>query len=171
MHRGESLGRFPVFRATVTEAHCLAEWMGGRLPSRNQWLRAAGGPPFDKDRRPGPFSGDKKDLVDLVPLDPKGEPSFGLGPWPVDWGKRDVSIHGCRQMATNGKEWTRDTGTSASDPTIPLERKNATPEVYVMGGSYTSPSQPLTFVQLQDIASVPCKDARDDVSFRVVLEQ
>src|SRR5439155_9498739 len=56
---GEKIGLFPVFRVKVTEAHCFAEWLGGRLPTKKQWLRAAGA---GEDKRPGPFSEDEKDL-------------------------------------------------------------------------------------------------------------
>ena len=65
--QGPEKGRLPVFRVTVTEAHCFAEWLGGRLPKVRQWRKAAG---EGEDTRPGPFAdnpGDKKDLgVGLV---------------------------------------------------------------------------------------------------------
>ena len=35
--------RVPVFCVTVTEAYYFANWLGGKLPSRNQWIKAAGG--------------------------------------------------------------------------------------------------------------------------------
>jgi serine/threonine protein kinase len=38
---GDDKGKLPVFRATVTEAHCFAEWMGGLLPTQQQWRKAA----------------------------------------------------------------------------------------------------------------------------------
>jgi Protein kinase domain/Sulfatase-modifying factor enzyme 1 len=161
--KGQQRGRFPVFRATVTEAHCFAQWMGGRLPGWAQWTKAIGCPTSGaEDRRTAPVSGDPGDPTDLV------RPAED-GPWPVDWGKRDVSIYGCRQMATNGKEWTRDT----VDPqvTIPLAEMLSAPQVYVIGESYTSKSQPLTFDALPVRRTQSCTKADPETSFRVVLEQ
>src|SRR5262249_29202248 len=93
-------GRLPVFRVTPTEAHCFAEWLGGRLPSKKQWLEAAG--MFDDHKKAGPFEGDITDKAGLAVA------SFLNGPRPVDWGSQHVSSRGCRQMAGNGFEWTRD---------------------------------------------------------------
>src|SRR5207249_4311193 len=125
----------PVFRVTVTEAHCFAEWLDGRLPSRRQWRKAAG---WGQDAgRPGPFDGSPEDKKDLA---------IGLedGPWPVDRGNRDVSIHGCRQMASNGCEWTRDLADDAKQTEIPIEEMILPPYVFKEGQSYLS-SEPLTY--------------------------
>ncbi len=96
-------GRLPVYRVTATEAYCFAEWLGGNLPTRKQWLKAAGAnepAAAGEAARVGPFAGaaDKSDIA------------VGLadGPWPVERGERDLSIYGCRQMAGNGREWARD---------------------------------------------------------------
>jgi serine/threonine protein kinase len=156
--KGQSRGRFPVFRVTVTEAHCFAEWLGGRLPTRRQWRKAAG---RGEDRREGPFAGASPDKNGLVrPADD--------GPWSVDWGNRDVSIYGCRQMATNGLEWTRD----LDDPgaTIPLETMHLPPKVYVLGESYLSDRQPLTFDAMAEPRVKNCSTADWEVTFRIVLE-
>jgi hypothetical protein len=151
-------GPLPVFRATVTEAHCFAEWLDGRLPTRQQWRKAAG---KDEDGRPGPFAGDPADTEDLA---------VGLvdGPWPVNQGSRDVSIHGCRQMATNGYEWTRDLDDNNSE--IPLQEMHGVRQVYVQGQSYLS-REPLTFKGMAEPSVRPCTKADPEVSFRVVLEQ
>jgi hypothetical protein len=150
-------GRLPVFRVTVTQAHCFAEWLGGRLPSRAQWRKAAGD---DDPSRVGPFDG-KPDRQGFA---------IGLmneGPWPVDRGDRDISIHGCRQMAANGKEWTRDLNDGKTVPVTSFVRE---PRAYWMGRSYESTLLPLTFNEMQKENSLPVTRSEYDISFRVVLE-
>src|SRR5205807_37161 len=155
---GPLKGRLPVFRVTVTEAHCFAEWLDGRLPTGRQWRKAAG---EGEDTRPGPFAGDPRDRKDLA---------VGLtgGPWPVDRGRRDVSIHGCRQTASNGFEWTRDLDDKVGE--IPLENMTLPRRVYVQGESYLS-GEPLTFQAMAMPRVKECTEAPFDVTFRVVLEQ
>jgi hypothetical protein len=151
-------GRLPVFHVTVTEAHCFAEWMNGRLPSCEEWRKAIG---LGEDPRKGPFDGDpdqKKDLAVALEAD---------GPWPVEKGDRDLSIHLCRQMATNGKEWTRDLQ-DKPEAEIPLKEMLGELHVYMMGRAYHSQS-PLTFAAMPAM-SVRCTNDESDVSFRVVLE-
>ncbi|MCI0455999.1 MAG: bifunctional serine/threonine-protein kinase/formylglycine-generating enzyme family protein, partial [Gemmataceae bacterium] len=155
-------GRLPVFRVTVTEAHCFAEWLDGRLPTPQQWRKAAG---WGEDSRPGPFHGDPLDLTNLA-LELKN------GPWPVDQGDCDVSIHGCRQMASNGYEWTRELADKGPGETaeIPLERMTLPRSVVRLGQSYLS-GEPLLFTAMVLHGTVSCKEAHVDVTFRVVLEQ
>ena len=100
--------RAPVFRVTVTEAYFFANWLGGKLPTKNQWIKAAGGrldqvTNPDEDNRKGPFDGDVDDPIGLAVNLGK------TGPQPVEQAKRDVSKFGCRNMSGNGQEWTRDT--------------------------------------------------------------
>jgi hypothetical protein len=159
---GTEKGRLPVFRATVTEAHCFAEWLGGRLPTQEEWWKAAG---RGEDSRLAPFDGNTQDKKDLA---------IGLsgGPWPVDRGNRDVSIHGCRQMASNGKEWTRDLSDkqSGEGQAIPLNKMNLPRQVCVQGQSYLA-TETLTFKAMDLPDVVLCTEAPFDVTFRVVLEQ
>jgi formylglycine-generating enzyme required for sulfatase activity len=148
---------------TVTEAHCFAEWLGGRLPKRAQWRKAAG---LDEDTRQGPFDGDPRDKKDVA---------VGLedGPKPVDWGERDRSLYGCRQMASNGYEWTRDLADNVSgkETEILLEEMLLPRSVIKVGQSYLS-SEPLTFAAMAAGKDVgPCTEASCEVSFRVVLER
>jgi hypothetical protein len=153
------LGRAPVFRVKVTEAHCFAEWLGGRLPTLQQLRKAAG---WGEDTRAGPFSGGPEDTTDLAvgPL--------MHGPWPVDRGDRDVSIYGCRQTASNGQEWTRNLIGAAAE--IPLDNVILPPQVLLQGERYTAKA-PLTFQGMLDRRSLNCLESSLEVSFRVVLEQ
>jgi serine/threonine protein kinase/formylglycine-generating enzyme required for sulfatase activity len=158
-------GSFPVFRVKVTEAHCFAEWLGGqfgKLPLKKQWFYAAG-----KDQgsyAPGPYFGQPS----------KEELAVGLidGPRPVTLGKNHVSIHGCRQMAGNGFEWTRNL--TGSPEHIPLEEA-LNPDlvrVVIVGQTYAggAKGQPLTFNAMNTPRDHPCSKSDFDIGFRVVLE-
>jgi serine/threonine protein kinase len=156
-------GSFPVFRVKVTEAHCFAEWLGGKLPLKKQWFYAAG-----KDQgsnAPGPYFGPRISKEDAV---------VGLkdGPRSVTWGGNHVSIHGCRQMAGNGYEWTRNLTVSAEH--IPLEEALNPNSVHVeiVGQTYApgATAQPLTFDAMNTPRDHPCSKGDFDIGFRVVLE-
>jgi len=95
---GGSDPSWPVLRVDVQEASRCAEWLGGLLPSVEQWDKAAGR--FEKNPRKGPFREDYK----------PGEIAVGrgeLGPMPVGAATADVSVFGVRDMSGNGWEWTR----------------------------------------------------------------
>ncbi|MBV8678067.1 MAG: SUMF1/EgtB/PvdO family nonheme iron enzyme, partial [Planctomycetaceae bacterium] len=95
----------PVMNVTANEAQAFATWLGGRLPSCAQWDKAAG--VYDRGGRMGPFEGTWKPGQ----RDPRiavGRTDEG-GPEPVNReANRDVSPFRCRDMASNGLEWTRD---------------------------------------------------------------
>lgn len=158
-------GRLPVFRVTAAEAHCFAESIGGQLPTRKQWLKAAGADePAAEGESPrvGPFIG---------PADKQGV-AVGLatGPWPVDRAERDLSVHGVYQMAGNGKEWTRDLDDETS--TLPLDNLLRMRKAYTLGRSYEFDGPPLTFEDMRAIPSLePCNAASYEITFRVVLEK
>jgi serine/threonine protein kinase len=148
----------PVFRVTVTEAHAFAVWLSGLLPSKKQWRKAAG---VGEDDRTGPFD--------------SGDMAIGQkrGPWPVEKGIGDRSIYDCRQMASNGKEWTRGLADKAANEKaeIPLEEMIGIRKVVVQGQSYLS-GEPLTFQALMQEPEVKdCTAADPEVTFRVVLER
>lgn len=153
----------PVFRVTPTEAYCFAEWLGGRhgrLPSRLQWRRAAG---KNEDKREGPYSGSAT-VTDGLPVNLEMD-----GPWPVNRGDRDISIFGCRQMAGNGLEWTRDL--QGETATIPLEALGAVPaRGYLMSQSYRS-RLPLTFADMDQPRLIDCTKRNVEITFRIVLEE
>jgi formylglycine-generating enzyme required for sulfatase activity len=152
-------GRLPVFRVTPTEAHCFAEWLGGRLPSKRQWLESSG--LYDDHKNAGPFEGDINDRAGLAVA------SFLIGPRPIDWGPLNVSPRGCRQMAGNGFEWTRDL--IDKDGEIPLEEMRATRQVIYLGQSYLN-REPATFESLKEERAKYCTEASYDIGFRVVIE-
>jgi serine/threonine protein kinase len=151
-------GRLPVFRVTVTEAHCFAEWLGGYLPRRKQWLKAVG---HGEDSRPAPLAGDTNDASGLAIR-------LKEGPWPIDRGNRDDSKYGCRQMISNGLEWTRDIQEDSS--TIPLESKLLNLGVYKLSQSYLR-AEILTFKALEIPRSSDCRTSDFETTFRIVLEE
>jgi serine/threonine protein kinase len=156
---GPTRGRIPVFRATATEGECFAEWMKGRLPTLEQYVKAAG---LRDIPAPEVFSGDGDGLA--INLMKKG-------PWTVDDGKRDV-IGGCRQLVTNGQEFTRSLQNPlpGEDPFLPLREMKTPPRVDVVGQSYLVPEPPRV-EKLKEPDSIDCTENRPYIGFRVVLEE
>jgi serine/threonine protein kinase len=143
--------KLPLLGVTVTEAHCFAEWVGGRLPSAWQWDKAGG----RYDGQPGPFKPDWKPQEQLRSADDL---------------QGDESVFGCRGMAANGKEWTRDP-VIAGGREVPWPNPNLTDGVLVRGHPFTS-TAPFGFKQLVQ-AGPECgnyEDADPAVGFRIVLE-
>lgn len=91
--------RWPVLRVDIVEAQRCAAWLGGVLPSIQQWDQAAGR--HQPDPGEGPFQ---------APFEP-GSIAVDrqyLGPMPIGTAPRDIApFSGCRDMAGNGLEWTR----------------------------------------------------------------
>jgi formylglycine-generating enzyme required for sulfatase activity len=162
--QGPEKARLPVFRVKVTEAHCFAEWLNARLPSQEQWRKAAGCGE-DEDSKQGPYNGDPGNIEGLAV-------ALEDGPWAIDRGDRDVSKYGCRQMATNGREWTRDVLDHEDRKTaeIPLKAKHERLNVAIMGRTYIAPL-PCTYKDMVQPHVLLCTDDSPDVSFRVVLQR
>jgi serine/threonine protein kinase len=156
---GPERGRIPVFRATATEGECVAEWMQGRLPTLEQYLKAAG---LKDIPAPAIFDSDGEGLAINLKA---------TGPWTVDEGDRDV-IGGCRQLVTNGEEFTRTLQEvlPGEDPSLPLREMKAHRRVYIVGQSYLAPEPPRV-EKLREINSIDCTQTRHDIGFRVVLEE
>jgi serine/threonine protein kinase len=171
--RGDVDG-MPIFDVTAMEADAFAEWLGAQLPTHNQWDKAAGlnHPPRGSDPFwEGPYQGQWKGKGSLriavsreAPL-PLGSPET----------EDDVSVYGCRDMAGNGSEWTRDT--DWGDKPVRQVKNLGVNENYVAvrlrGWSFKMP-WPLRFQKLKKEVDPngdwSLKDSRDDLGFRVVLE-
>jgi hypothetical protein len=95
-----------------------------------------------------------------------------VGPWEVTRGDRDVSPFGCRQMLTNGPEWTRTLQNDVNEE-IPLLRGKTGPKrVFVMGTSYLAPEPPtLQKINEAHTVDVTSVEGAQEVGFRVVLEE
>ena len=166
----------PVFRVRVHEAYHFAEWLGGNLPTKEQWKKGAGF--YNPGGRDGPF--EKSQLSGI-----------GVGrkykvPLPVNRpGPRDVSCYGCRDMAGNGYEWIRDLaywpgpagpGTPAFLPLPPNKPPPENLNALRLGQTYTA-DEPLYFddspaweggqLEWGERYNGP---ALFDTSFRVVIE-
>ncbi len=140
--------RWPVLRVDIQEAHRCAEWLGGVLPSVEQWDKAAGR--SEANRGEGPYES---------PFAP-GEIAVGReaeGPLPVGSATKDFCKYsGCRDMAGNGYEWTR-----TLLPTIGSEffseylgdasklNENNDPKTALRGRSYAHP-EPLSYRYLDE---------------------
>jgi serine/threonine protein kinase/formylglycine-generating enzyme required for sulfatase activity len=135
--------RWPVLRVDIQEAHRCAVWLGGVLPSAEQWDKAAGR--FEDDRGAGPFEG---------PIVEPGDVNVGGGengrPVPVGAAPKDVCrFSGCRDMAGNGLEWTRtlrqDGDASEYFGDLPRDKFATVP---LRGRSYKD-TEPLTYAYLE----------------------
>jgi hypothetical protein len=153
-------GQNPVMGVVVHDAHEFARWLGGRLPTDQQWDKAAG--LFEPDRiGDGPFLKQQGLALNREKPAPLFEPTASVSPF------------GCRHMADNGKEWTR-TLTGARRGTIPLENRNDPVSVSLRGRSFSA-KQPLLFNDLADnqeemLESHDSLTPGEDLGFRVVLE-
>jgi serine/threonine protein kinase len=155
-------GAYPVMRVSALEAHCVAERLGGRLPTPAEWEKAAG---YGEDGRQGPY-------------DPSPENGIGPGvqrsqegPLPVGEATRDKSIYGLHDVAGNGSEWTR-LFVGESGQMVPALNVALTGDelVNVVGKSYTAKA-PLHFKEVGVADALGYNEVRFDVGFRIVLEQ
>jgi serine/threonine protein kinase len=158
-HRGIGDGRLPVLRVRVPEAWRFARWLGGELPTARQWDKAAGR--YDGDE--GPCQGGGPFLNGEVAVNRAQE-----GPMPVGTALRDRSRFGCRDMAGNGREWTRspaDAESGESAAQFPSPQPGLV--LQLRGRSYFAPD-PLLFTHPPD--SEEYESTLPDIGFRVVLE-
>ncbi len=142
----------PVFQVTYDEAARFAAWLGGRLPSAQEWDKAAGLQEHPADRT-GPF-------LPNQPLE-----SIGLsphGPVPITRSETaDVSPLGVCDMAGNGMEWTRDQIPLRGDPE----------ESFLLRGMDYRKSKPLDYqFPYWDSRSQPRSASSPSIGFRVVID-
>jgi formylglycine-generating enzyme required for sulfatase activity len=137
---------------TWAEAERCAAWLGGKLPTPGQLDLAAGCE--RRDGREGPARGPR------VAVNRRAE-----GPRPVDDpASDDVSPCGVRDLAGNGREWTRDFLWAGGEKLAVLR-----------GWSFTAP-RPLRFADLDLFARedrTPTQyptHASPTTGFRVVIE-
>jgi formylglycine-generating enzyme required for sulfatase activity len=165
----------PVMSVRVTEAQAFAAWIAGPigfLPSIEQWNKAAGHCPQDRGSRVGPFRSG---------FSPDDEHAIGInrgdkGPLPAGSATHDVAEpYGCRDMAGNGFEWTRNIAYAEGDSTIPLA-VDPIPftQVVVRGKSFAgSGMEPLTYEDLEPTAPPEANNYFEGdpfTGFRVVLD-
>jgi serine/threonine protein kinase/formylglycine-generating enzyme required for sulfatase activity len=158
----------PVLRVTLLEAHRFAQWLGGEIPSARQWDKAGG----RFDDAAGPFQGSSQSLIPGKDIALKGESDKpeDVKPMPVGTAKGDLSVFGCRDMAGNGREWTRTLAPQENrERLFDFSKFEPQQEVYMRGQSYRAQAA-FHFVQHADTDPQPCGSPRDDIGFRVVIE-
>jgi serine/threonine protein kinase len=169
-------GKHPVLEVVADDAARCAQWLGGNLPSRREWDKAAGlyREPVREGRWPAPSTiGPFK-----TPKEPKQKPRVAVGhseqegPSEVATSEDDVSWCGCRDMAGNGEELTGDL--QNRDDHVPLEPSKVRDSIRVMlrGQMFTEP-KPLAFRDLQrdqDLDTAGYNEPHPQTGFRVVVE-
>jgi formylglycine-generating enzyme required for sulfatase activity len=163
---GSDHADWPALRVTAAEAAVVAEWLGGKLPTPQQWDAAAGidGGDF------GPF---KLPFGQVARNRPEG-------PAPVGSLVADMSKHGVFDVAGNGEEWTRYLFLSASsiheEPVIAklVRQDDAGARVYVRGFSYADGKDAELVEKIaksgEGFGAHPWTEADPLTGFRVVLE-
>ena len=137
---GAGQATWPVLRVDVMEAARCAEWLGGQLPSVEQWDKAAGR--FETNPGVGPFREGYK----------KGDIAIGrTSPMPVGSAPYDVSVFGIRDMAGNGWEWTRSLlrAGEMSEFMGDVDRVAMDASVALRGRDFSN-EDPLDFASLED---------------------
>jgi formylglycine-generating enzyme required for sulfatase activity len=161
--------RMPVRHVIFKEALAFANSLGCRIPSCDQWDKAAGR--YHPLRGEGPYIGSWND---------QKKPRIAVGelkkPCIMDSPEtaQDVSIYGCRGMAGNGVEWTRTMPGRKEDV---LDRFFGThdEDLYTRGGSFKD-NKPLSFQKLDDdelqqrLDLEKSNQTSEDIGFRIVLE-
>jgi serine/threonine protein kinase len=149
--------RLPVFRVSAAEAYCFAAWLGGNLPTREQWDKAIGF--YHLSRQNQTWKGFKEGPIAIGRTEPMEVGTAG----------GDVSVYSCRDMFGNGKEWTRDAANGKVGPA------NADPDlgVFLRGASFRS-DKPFSLQSLA-VGSNPLREkfgsTSEAIGFRVVLER
>lgn len=125
----------PVFGVDWYDAYAYAKWKGQRLPTEQEWERAARGEKGFKHPWGDEFNNKLANTGSDFNPDPKAEPKIdGFKRWsPVDKPKTDKSSFGVQGMAGNVFEWT---DTWAQD----AERTGDKVPVY-RGGSWKAPDE------------------------------
>ena len=159
---------YPVFNVYVEDAYHFAQWLGGNLPTIQQWDKAAGR--YEKNRGKGPYREpwDKADAKQIAVS--RG----GNGPLPCGTATHDISVLGCHDMAGNGRDWTRTI--YGGGRTVPLTMPGPTDRVLVRGHTYRASYGPLQFKHLdnEEQQDNPATgfylSPEGDIGFRVVIE-
>jgi formylglycine-generating enzyme required for sulfatase activity len=149
----------PVFNVDFYDAYAYARWKGGRLPTEEEWEKAARG--IYGRSFPWGNSFDPKQANTGADFDTAQPGSVdGYAKWaPVSALPGDISPYGVRGMGGNLAEWTNSWGPSKADP------KTKVP--VIRGGSYADKETRNTNRRL----NVLPKEARPDIGFRIVLDQ
>lgn len=128
----------PVFNLDWFDAYAYAKWKGRRLPSEQEWEKAARGTqgfryPWGNEADPSKLNSG----ADLNPNPAKGGEKDGFKRWaPVDAKKADKSPFGVMDMGGNVSEWTATYGT---DPMMAGQKVPV-----IRGGNWRNPDYAVT---------------------------
>ncbi len=157
--------RFPATNISAQDAYEFAKWLGGpsaNLPSRFEWDRAAGFYNNDGTPKQGPI------LRDWDENDPTQIAIRLKNPLPVGTATRDQSPFGCRDIAGNGMEWTRDWADNRTHlPVIPEHEGDRL--LSLRGRSHDDLKPLLYFHELDEVGCMP-PESHPAIGFRVVIE-
>jgi serine/threonine protein kinase/formylglycine-generating enzyme required for sulfatase activity len=153
---------YPAFDVGVEDAYRFAsEALHGHLPTTRQWDKASGR--FEESKNEGPYRGTWSKTSKLAIAIARTDED---GPLRVGEAKDDESPFGCRDMAGNGKEWTRD---CFPDGTVPLPKKDPGATVTLRGRSYTE-DKPLLYKDMDQSGLGHYLETERDLGFRVVIQ-
>lgn len=156
----------PVHSVDWWDAYAYAKWRGRRLPSEDEWEKAARGPngnAFPWGNQPDPKAAN---CGDLDPSDTAPRDGFRL--WaPVDRETRDLSPYGIQDMAGNVEEWTASEHQGDAWPSHPDFPDLRVP--VARGGHFATPISPdlLTTRRFAESA----QEASPARGFRTVSDQ
>lgn len=172
---GKTDGQLPAFNMTVEQAHYLASELGGRLPTARQWDKASGY--YKKVRGKGPFRvpAGRAETPEGCKWQP-GEIAIDRavkGPMDVGQATCDESPYGCRDMAGNGCEWTRDLPGAINRP-FPLKNPGEDDTVVLRGKRFAA-RDPWLFstVDSSEILGMEAGNylkPQPHIGFRIVIE-
>jgi hypothetical protein len=151
-------GENPVMGVTWDDAKSFAEWLGGALPSAQQWKYAAGY--FAVPRGEGPFQGKWNPAAPTIAVG-----RLDKGPAHNGAYLDDISPLGVRDLAGNGKEWT------SNFVNLDVDTRKLKPdeEVDVMGRSFDD-SEPLGYKEIDRFPQAAPRNQSDrTIGIRVVI--
>jgi formylglycine-generating enzyme required for sulfatase activity len=136
--------RQPVMGVDARVAHLFARWLHGKLPTQKQWDKAAGR--YEEPRAEGPLRGtwDKNDPNQIAVN--RGR----KGPMACGEATHDRSPFGCRDMAGNGREWTRDLALKQGRTVDELKPDSSPGTLVIVRGQSFEADEPLRFKELDE---------------------
>ncbi len=160
-YASNKVGENPVMGVVWQDANQFAEWLGGQLPSEEQWNKAAG--KWERDRGLGPFKGPYKPDENKPAIAIKR--TLEQGPAPCGAFPDDESPLEVKDMAGNGREWTR---TTALLDDLAFRPPHSHERITVCGQSFIA-KKPLLFKDVYPDSHF--EDQGDlDLGFRVLIK-